>query len=434
MISRVLAADVPAHVGEQIQVAGWLHRSRPLKSMTFLVVRDRSGLAQVVLARPDEIAAAAGFAEETVLSVTGTVAASDQAPGGAELVRPVLTALSGPAQPPPFDLYRPTVTTTLPTILDNAPASLRHPLLRAPFEINAAAVAGFRATLDGLGFTEIHTPKIVQSATESGANVFGLDYFGQRAYLAQSPQFYKQAMVGVFERVYETAPAFRAEPHDTARHLAQYLSLDAEFGFICGHHDVMAVLTKVVAGMVAATAERAGAAAELLGVKLPEVPAQIPEIHIADAQELMARESGEDPRGEPDLAPAHERWLSDWAVREHGSEFLYVTGYPMAKRPFYTYPEPGRPGYSNSFDLIFRGLEIVTGGQRLHRHEDYLAALAQRGEDPGPYAGYLAVFAAGMPPHGGFAMGLERWTSRLTGAANVRSATLFPRDIHRLSP
>jgi nondiscriminating aspartyl-tRNA synthetase len=434
MISRVLAADVPAHVGEQIRIAGWLHRRRPLKSMTFLVIRDRSGLAQVVLAGPDEIAAAAGFAEETVLSVTGTVVASSQAPGGAELVQPVLTALSGPAIPPPFDLYRPTVTATLPTILDNAPASLRHPLLRAPFEISAAAVAGFRATLDGLGFTEISTPKIVRSATESGANVFGIDYFGQRAYLAQSPQFYKQAMVGVFERVYETAPAFRAEPHDTARHLAQYLSLDAEFGFIDDHHDVMDVLTKVTAGMVATIAGRAGAAAELLGAKLPEVPARIPEIHIAEAQELMARESGEDPRGQPDLAPAHERWLSDWAVREYGSEFLYVTGYPMAKRPFYTHPEPGRPGYSNSFDLLFRGLEIVTGGQRLHRHPDYLAALAQRGEDPGPYAGYLGVFAAGMPPHGGFAMGLERWTSRLTGAANVRSATLFPRDIHRLSP
>jgi nondiscriminating aspartyl-tRNA synthetase len=295
-------------------------------------------------------------------------------------------------------------------------------------------VAGFRGALDRLGFTEISTPKIVGTATESGANVFGIGYFGQQAYLAQSPQFYKQAMVGVFERVYETAPVFRAEPHDTARHLAQYLSLDAEFGFIDDHHDVMAVLRDVTVGMVAAIAERTAPAAELLGAKLPEVPAQIPEIHITDAQELLARHTDEDPRGEPDLAPAHERWLGEWAVREHGSEFLYVTGYPMAKRPFYTHPEPARPGYSNSFDLLFRGLEIVTGGQRLHRHEDYLAALAQRGEDPAAYASYLAVFAHGMPPHGGFAMGLERWTSQLIGAHNVRTATLFPRDIHRLAP
>ena len=434
MISRVLAADLPSHVGVQVRIAGWLHRRRQLKSLTFLVIRDRSGLAQVVLASAAEVAAADGFSEETVIAVTGTVAASGQAPGGAEIVQPVITRLSGPAQPPPFALYRPAVTAALPTILDHAPASLRHPRLRAPFEISAAAVAGFRAVLDGLGFTEISTPKIVASATESGANVFGIDYFGQPAYLAQSPQFYKQAMTGVFERVYETGPVFRAEPHDTARHLAQYTSLDAELGFITDHRDVMAVLREVTAGMVSAVAGRAGHAAELLGIKLPDVPIQIPEIHIAEAQELLARHTGEDPRGEPDLAPAHERWLSDWAVREHGSEFLYVTGYPMAKRPFYTHPEPGRPGYSNSFDLLFRGLEIVTGGQRLHRHDDYLAALAERGEDPAPYASYLAVFAAGMPPHGGFAMGLERWTARLCGADNVRRVTLFPRDLHRLTP
>ncbi|HEY2442060.1 MAG TPA: aspartate--tRNA(Asn) ligase [Streptosporangiaceae bacterium] len=433
-MTRILAAEVPAHAGQRVRIAGWLHRSRQLKSMTFLIVRDRSGLAQVLLADAAAMQAASALTEETVIAVDGTVTASSQAPGGAELTDPVITPLSGPATGPSFDLYRPTVTATLPTILDQAPASLRHPRLRAPFEISAAAAAGFRETLDGLGFTEISTPKIVQSATESGANVFGLDYFGQRAFLAQSPQFFKQAMVGVFERVYETGPVFRAEPHDTARHLAQYTSLDAEFGFIDDHHDVMAVLREVTAGMVAAVAQRAAAAVQLLGLKLPDVPGQIPEIHFADAQELLARHAGEDPRGEPDLAPAHERWLSEWAVREHGSELLYVTGYPMVKRPFYTHPQPERPEYSNSFDLLFRGLEIVTGGQRLHRHADYLAALARRGEDPDPYESYLAVFAAGMPPHGGFAMGLERWTARLTGAPNVRSVTLFPRDLHRLSP
>jgi len=172
----------------------------------------------------------------------------------------------------------------------------------------------------------------------------------------------------------------------------------------------------------------------VLDLKVPAVPERIPEIHFAGAQELIAAEAGWDPRGEPDLAPEDERWLGEWALREHGSEFLYVTGYPMAKRPFYTHPDPARPGYSNSFDLIFRGLELVTGGQRLHRHADYLAALAERGQDPAAYAGYLQVFEHGMPPHGGFAIGLERWTARLTGAANVRQVTLFPRDLHRLSP
>ncbi len=422
--TRVLAAELPEHVGETVEISGWLHRRRELKTVTFLVLRDRSGLAQIVLTMAG---AATDVPEETVLRVRGTVTANPQAPGGVELTSPEIEPLSTLAQAPPFDLYRPTVPAGLPTILDHAPVTLRHPQLRAPFQISAASVAGFRAALDGLGFTEIHTPKVVSSATESGANVFTLDWFGRQAYLAQSPQFFKQAMVGVFERVYETGPVFRAEPHDTARHLAQYTSLDAELGFITDHRDVMAVLREAVAGMVEAVASRAAEAAHALGVKLPEVPAEIPQIHFADAMTMLGTD-------EPDLAPAHERFLSEWALREHGSEFLFVTGYPMAKRPFYTHPEPGRPAYSNSFDLLFRGLELVTGGQRLHRYEDYVAALAARGEPAEPYESYLSAFAHGMPPHGGFALGLERWTARLTGADNIRRTTLFPRDLHRLTP
>lgn len=272
------------------------------------------------------------------------------------------------------------------------------------------------------------------SATESGATVFGIEYFGQRAYLAQSPQFFKQALVGVFERVYEVGPVFRAEPHDTARHLAQYTSLDAELGFITDHRDVMAVLRDTLAGMITTVAERAGNALDLLELALPEIPAEIPAIDFSEAQELLARHTEQDPRGEPDLAPAHERWLSDWAGRTHGSEFLFVTGYPLAKRPFYTHPDPARPGCSNGFDLLFRGLELVTGGQRLHRHRDYVAALVARGEHPESYQDYLSLFAHGMPPHGGFAIGLERWTARLLRLPNIRQTTLFPRDLHRLTP
>jgi len=425
-----MAAEVPEHVGERVIIAGWLHRRRELKSVTFLILRDSSGLAQVVL--PAQ--ARCEIPEETVLQVEGLVTASVQAPGGAELTKPTVTELSGPATPPPFDLYRPTLTATLPTILDHAPTTLRHPQLRAGFEISAAGAAGFRAALDALGFTEIFTPKIVASATESGANVFGIDYFGRPAYLAQSPQFYKQAMVGVFERVYEVGPAFRAEPHDTVRHLAQYESLDAELGFITDHFEVMAVCREAVAGMVASVMERGSSAMQLLEATLPTVPAQIPHIHFAEAMELISHETGQDVTSEPDLAPAHERWLCEWAEREHGSELLFVTGYPLVTKPFYTYPDSSRPGYSNGFDLLFRGTEIVTGGQRLHRQEDYLAALAARGESPEPYAGYLQVFEHGMPPHGGFAIGLERWTALLTGARNVRQVTMFPRDLHRLSP
>ncbi|UKD59396.1 aspartate--tRNA(Asn) ligase [Amycolatopsis sp. FU40] len=414
MSTRTPVACLRDRVGSTVTIAGWVHRRRVLKSVAFLVIRDRSGTAQAVFAEPPEVA------EETVVRLTGQVVANPRAPQGVELREPALEVLSAPEKRPPFDLYRPEVAAGLPVVLDNAAVALRHPLLRRRFEVAAASVAAFRRVLDGQGFTEIHTPKIVATATESGANVFQLDYFGRPACLAQSPQFFKQAMVGVFERVYEVGPVFRAEPHDTARHLAQYTSLDAELGFIAGHRDVMAVLRDVIAEMAAAA-----------GPDAPAVPEEIPSIDFAAAQELLARNTGEDPRGEPDLAPAHERRLCEWAEREHGSEFLFVTGYPMAKRPFYTHPDPADPVRSNSFDLLFRGLELVTGGQRLHRHADYLAVL---GEAAAQYSDYLDVFAYGMPPHGGFAIGLERWVARVLGVANVRGATLFPRDLHRLRP
>ncbi|NUP46000.1 MAG: aspartate--tRNA(Asn) ligase [Catenulispora sp.] len=432
MIHRVLASELSAHVGETVQVSGWLHRRRELKHVTFLILRDRTGLTQAVVpGGTEEGGRAQDIPEETVVSFTGVVTANEQAPGGIELLAPPsgpqIEVLSSPAATPPLDVYRPTVTASLPTILDGAPVTLRHPRLSAPFQLTAASIAGFRTALDTLGFTEIHTPKIVGSATESGANVFALDWFGRPAYLAQSPQFFKQAMVGVFERVYETGPVFRAEPSDTARHLAQYTSLDAEFGFITDHRDVMAVVREVLAGMVGAVAERAAPAVELLGVRLPKVPEKIPEIHFSEAMAMLGLD-------EPDLSPADERTLSEWALREYHSEFLFVTGYPMVKRPFYTHAEPERPKYSNSFDLLFRGLELITGGQRLHKYEDYVAALAARGESTEPYEGYLSAFKHGMPPHGGFALGLERWTMRLTEADNLRRTTLFPRDLHRLTP
>src|ERR1035438_5138496 len=432
-IRRTLAAELPrAAPGSHVQVQGWVHRRRVLATVTFLILRDRSGFAQVVIRDQRALHVVRGCGEETVVAVTGVATYNPVAPGGVEVTQPQITLLSEPAQTPPVELWRPALDARLPVILDHAAVTWRHPARRARWELAAASLRGFRAALDGQGFTEIQTPKFVSSATESGATVFEVGYFGRPAYLAQSPQFYKQAMVGVFERVYETGPVFRAEPHDTARHLAQYTSLDAELGFIADHVEVMALLRDVIAAMVAAVADRARYAAEFLAVDLPVVPAKIPQLHFADAQELIAAAASWDPRGEPDLSPADERWLSAWAVREHGSDLLFVTGYPMVKRPFYTHPDPDRPDCSRSFDLLFRGLELVTGGQRLHRHEDYLAALARRGEDPAPYAGYLQMFRHGMPPHGGFAIGLERWTAQLTGAANIRQVTAFPRDIHRL--
>jgi nondiscriminating aspartyl-tRNA synthetase len=421
---RTLCHDLSvSKPGAEVTLEGWVHRRRELARITFLVLRDRSGLAQVVLPAGTPVPP-----EETTVRVTGTATANEQAPGGVEVTDAVVELLTEPAETPPAELWRPRLDVSLPTLLDHAPVLWRHPAQRCRWEVAAAALRGFRSTLDGLGFTEVTTPKFVESATESGANVFAVDYFGRPAYLAQSPQFYKQQLVGVFERVYEVGPVFRAEPHDTVRHLAEYRSLDVELGFIEDHRDVLAVLREVIAGMVAAVASRPEAV-ERTGARLPVVPEQVPVIHFAEALDLVGA-----PADEPDLAPEHERALGEWALAEHGSDFLAVEGYPMAKRPFYTHPQPGDARWSNSFDLLFRGLELVTGGQRLHRASDYDAAIRARGEDPATYAAYLQAFRHGMPPHGGFAIGLERFVARLVGASNIREVTLFPRDLHRLTP
>ena len=367
--------------------------------MSFLVLRDRAGLAQIV------VDAAPELDPETVLDVEGLAVANDQAPGGVEVHDPELRVLATPVGPLPVELHRPEPRESLPIRLDAAAVALRHPAVRERFRLAACAVAAFRQTLDGLGFTEIQTPKIVAFATEGGANVFRVDYFGREAFLAQSPQFYKQTMVGVFERVYEVGPVFRAEPHETGRHLAEYVSLDAELGFIRDHRDVIDVLRQVVFAML-----------EAVGVR---PPSDAPIVRFEDVR------SGE----EPDLSPADERRICE----EHG-ELVFVEGFPTWKRPFYTHPDPERPEWSRGFDLLYRGLEIVTGGQRLHLYDDYKAALETRGLDEAPFASYLDGFRYGMPPHGGFALGLERFIAQVVGVGNVRETTLFPRDRTRLLP
>jgi len=427
-MQRVLASAMSGHLDQQVVLMGWAHRLRRHSAVTFLVLRDRTGLAQVVAKDAAARLVLADIGEETVVRVSGRVVANGSAPGGCELVEPVITLLSDVAQTPPVELWRPALSASLPVLLDNAAVTWRHPAQQAVWQVAAASMKGFRRTLDALQFVEIATPKLVGTSTESGANVFTVDYFGRQAYLAQSPQFYKQTMVGAFERVYEVAPVFRAEPHDTARHLAEYVSLDAELGYISDHRDVVAVVRAVLAGMVEAVGAT-GTAAERAGVELPDVPADLPVVHFADALRLVDADPGE-----PDLAPEHERALGRWAQAKLGSDFLVVEGYPAAKRPFYTHPQPSDPRWTNSFDVLFRGLELITGGQRLHKHSDYLAALAARQQLVEPYAGYLQTFQHGMPPHGGFALGLERWVAQLTGSDNVRRTTLFPRDLHRLAP
>jgi nondiscriminating aspartyl-tRNA synthetase len=400
-MERILTSELAAHAGARVRLQGWLHRERALARVSFLILRDRAGLAQVVVSNR----LLQGLGPETVLEIEGTVVANEQAPGGAELHDPTIRVLSEPVDPPPVELHRPEPRETLPVRLDAAPVALRHPAVRERFAKTARVVAAYRAALDAKQFVEIQTPKIVASATETGANLFRVDFFGRDAFLAQSPQFYKQTLVGVFERVYEIGPVFRAEPHETGRHLAEYVSLDMELGFVESHRDVIAVMRDVIPAMIEAAGETP--------------PADIPIVPFEDVR------TGE----EPDLSPADERRI----CAEHG-ELVVVEGFPMSKRPFYTHPDPEKLERSRGFDILYRGLEIVTGGQRLHRYEDYRDALARAGQDEAPFAGFLDAFRYGMPPHGGCALGLERFMARALGLENLRETTLFPRDRNRLLP
>ena len=431
---EIRTVEASQHVGEMVQLKGWLHNLRRLGGVNFIVLRDGWGTIQAVTEDDADLAPVADLALGSVIRLHGLVIANSHAPGGLELQRPRIEIVTPVMETPPLPLNKRRLNAALPTLLDHAVVVNRHPSRQAIFRLASGVMAGFRATLTDRHFTEIQTPKIVASATESGANVFKLDYFGRPAFLAQSPQFYKQIMVGVFERVFEVGPVFRAEPHDTARHINEYVSLDVEFGFIENHFTVMRLLREVIAGIFTYLTDNYAGDLALLEATLPTILPEIPHIHFSDAQELILQKHGFDVRGEPDLSPQDERWLGEWAMEEHGSDFLFVTGYPMVKRPFYTHADPDRPEYSNSFDLLFRGTELVTGGQRLHRYADYLAALEKAGYPDEPFETYLEAFRYGMPPHGGFAIGMERLLMQFLGLPNLRLATLFPRDLNRVAP
>ena len=433
-MKTIRTVEAGTHVGETVRLQGWLQQLRRLGGINFVVLRDGYGTLQAVTEDEADLAPLEGLGLESVIALTGQVVASEQAAAGVELHQPRIEVITPITETPPVTLTKRTLKENLPVLLDHGVIANRHPTRQAIFRLAASVMAGFRATLNARHFTEVQTPKIVASATESGANVFELGYFGRSAYLAQSPQFYKQIMVGVFERVFEVGPVFRAEPHDTTRHTNEYVSLDVEFGFIENHFTVMALLREVIAGILRHLTAHCEAELTLLKAKMPTVPETIPHIHFAEAQELILKLHGVDVRGEPDLSPQDERWLGAWAQKEHDSDFLFVTGYPMVKRPFYTHPDPANPQYSNSFDLLFRGTELVTGGQRLHLYQDYLNALAKANLPLEPFETYLEAFRYGMPPHGGFAIGSERLLMQLLGLPNLRLTTLFPRDMTRLTP
>jgi nondiscriminating aspartyl-tRNA synthetase len=320
----------------------------------------------------------------------------------------------------------------LDTYLDFLPLTLRGKKVRAIFKIQAGIVSAFRIFLQKENFVEIQAPKLIGEDAEGGASVFEVEYFGKKAHLAQSPQFYKQIMVGVFERVFCVGNVYRAEKHSTTRHINEYTSLDLEFGFIKDHGDVMKMENKLLSFIMGYLQNTVVEELKLLGAELPEVPENIPSVKLREAQEILQKEFGIDCGNEPDLEPEHERKLSEYAKEKLDSEFIFVTHYPISKRPMYTFEDEGDPGYTKSFDLLFRGVEITTGGQRINNYKTLVEKIKGKGLNPNDFSFYLQAFRYGMPPEGGLGMGLERLTARLLNLPNIKEAALFPRDLNRI--
>ena len=428
---EVLATKFDAAVvgrnNRAVTLHGMVHALRDLGGVTFLTLRTREGLVQCVCPRRPE-----GVREECAVSVSGLLRPEPRAPGGAELAEARFTVLSRPAAPPPVPLSKKS-SLSMDTELSLRPVTLRAPRARAVFRIQAAVCRAFREFLQEEDFTEIHTPKLGRAGAEGGSSQFRVDYFGRKAVLAQSPQLYKQAMVGVFERVYEIGPVFRAEKHATQRHLNEYTSLDLEMGFLRSFTDLMALEQGFLRRLVALLRQEYAGELALLGAELPDAE-HIPAVRFDEAKRLAAEAYGYAIREPYDLEPEEEQHIGRYAKEVWGSDFVFVTHYPGRKRPFYTMDDPEDPRYTLSFDLLFRGMEITTGGQRIHNYGQQVEKLKARGMEPEDFSGYLLFHKHGAPPHGGLGIGLERLTMQLCGLDNIRRASLFPRDRTRLEP
>lgn len=438
-MERTLIKDLKEKVNSEVLINGVVNVVRLQGKMAFFDFRDRTSIVQgVVFGKPDVLEVAKTLGQEYSVAVTGTVNARpekmvnpDVPNGDIELEITGIKVLNASAAMP-FDLE---AELSLDTLLDNRPLTLRRPHERAIFKVQAAITRCYGEFLRQEGFTEFQAPKLVGGDAEGGAEVFKVGYFNDKnAFLATSPQLYKQIMVGVFERVFSFATAFRAEKSATTRHLSEYTSLDMEMGFIEDHHDLMRVETRLMRYITEHLKENHAVDLTTLEMELPLIPDGdcFPHLKLREAQALIKERTGADKTNEPDLEPEDERWLSEYAHDELGSDFIFITHYPVSKRPFYTMEDSADPGFTKSFDLLFRGVEITTGGQRVHDLEELKAKATAKGLDPTKFAFYLQAFQYGIPPHGGWGMGLERLTAKFCGVKNVKEATLFPRDINRI--
>ena len=437
LMKRTYIRDLHDHIGKEVSIAGWVDVRRDHGKLVFIDLRDATGTVQMVALPNHEEAHALAHTvrPEWVLGIKGQVnkrpekMVNANIPTGDIEIEILGVEILNKAQELPFEK---STELNLDTYLDYLPLTLRTARSRAIFRVQAHIIQAFRNFLSKEGFTEIQVPKIAGGDAEGGAAAFPIEYFGHTAFLATSPQLYKQIMVGVFEKVFATGNIYRAEKHSTTRHINEYTSLDLEMGFIKDHADIMELETRFLHFLLKRLLESCAEDFKLLIAELPALPAAIPTMKLREAQEIIKKETGEDCTNAPDLEPQHERWLCEYAHKKFASDFIFITHYPVKKRPFYTYEDENDLGYTKSFDLLFRGLEITTGGQRINDHDKLVANIKAWGLDPEKFSYYLQSFKYGMPPEGGLAIGLERITAKLLGLENIKEATLFPRDLNRI--
>ena len=429
-------SDFGKYENQIVTIKGTVHNIRMMSDFAFVILRTARETVQCVYSEefssyrmPQELK------EECAVKGTGKVGAGETREGTNryELQIHDVEILSHPAAISPVVITKKQVQCDLNTNLDYRPVTLRNPRERAIFKLQEGIQRGFREFLTLQNFTEVHTPKINFAGAEGGTNVFKLDYFGKQVYLAQSPQLYKQALVGVYERVFEIAPVFRAEHHDTSRHLNEYISMDFEMGFIDSFEDIMNMETGALKYIMNLLKTEYANEVALLHADIPEIT-EIPVIKFMDAKQVIMKQFKYQPTDMKDFDPAEEEMLGKYAKKKFNSDFIFVTHYPSKKRPFYTMDDPEDPEYTLSFDLLFRGLEITSGGQRVHDYNEQVEKMKRLGMDPEQFETYLMLHKYGAPPHGGLGLGLERLTMHLLGFKNVREATMFPRDINRVTP
>ena len=422
-----------AEEGTTIILEGAVHSIRDMGEIAFVILRKREGLIQTVWEEGKTDMELSEIREGDYIHVTGQIKDEERAPHGKEVRLSTIRHLSHVSCPLPLPIDKWKLNTSLEAKLDRRSLSLRNIRERARFRIQEGIVRGFRDFLYEQGFTEIHTPKIGAKSAEGGANMFRLSYFHRPAVLQQSPQLYKQMMVGVFDRVFETGPVFRAEKHNTKRHLNEYTSLDFEMGYISGFEDIMAMETGFLQYTMKLLEREYAKELKILNITLPKTD-KIPAVRFDKAKELVAEKYNRKIRNPFDLEPEEETLIGQYFKEEYDADFVFVTHYPSKKRPFYAMDDPEDSRFTLSFDLLYHGLEITTGGQRIHDYNMLVEKIAAKGMDQEGLEQYLDTFRYGMPPHGGLGIGMERLTMKLVGEDNVRETTLYPRDLSRLEP